>query len=310
MDHDRLFKQLLQTFFVEFVELFLPEIDAYLDRASIEFLDKEIFTDVISGERHEVDLVVKARFRGRDTFFLIHIENESSARGTISKRMFQYFARLYEKLDLAIYPVVLCSYDEPKVAAPDEHRIEFPDREVLRFSYRVIQLNRLDWRAFVKKPNPVAAALMAKMRIPVEDRPYVMLECVRMIATLKLSPAKQSLIHGFMSSYLRLSAAEMQVYNREVRQIESPDRETVMEYISQWEEIGEARGIAIGEARGEARGEAKILLRQLRRRFEGLAPDIEARISSLLSPKLESLADAILDFRELADLERWLSSQS
>src|SRR3954471_16572248 len=106
MDHDRLFKQLLQTFFLEFVELFLPEIYAYLDPTSIEFLDKEIFTDIVSGERHEVDLVVKCRFRGRETFFLIHIENESSARGTISKRMFRYFARLDEKYDIAIYPVV------------------------------------------------------------------------------------------------------------------------------------------------------------------------------------------------------------
>ncbi len=32
MDHDRLFKELLTTFFVEFLELFLPEIAAALDR--------------------------------------------------------------------------------------------------------------------------------------------------------------------------------------------------------------------------------------------------------------------------------------
>ena len=30
MDHDRLFKQLLTTFFVEFIELFLPELSAHL----------------------------------------------------------------------------------------------------------------------------------------------------------------------------------------------------------------------------------------------------------------------------------------
>jgi hypothetical protein len=41
MDHDRLFKQLLTTFFAEFVELFLPEISGYLDRDSIHFLDKK-----------------------------------------------------------------------------------------------------------------------------------------------------------------------------------------------------------------------------------------------------------------------------
>ena len=35
IDHDRLFKELLQTFFWEFVEAFLPEVAAYLDRASL-----------------------------------------------------------------------------------------------------------------------------------------------------------------------------------------------------------------------------------------------------------------------------------
>ncbi len=46
MDYDHLFKELLTTFFVEFVQLFLPDVAAYLDSASLEFLDKEIFTDV------------------------------------------------------------------------------------------------------------------------------------------------------------------------------------------------------------------------------------------------------------------------
>ncbi len=46
IDHDRLFKELLTTFFVEFLELFLPEVLAYLEDDSIEFIDKEVFTDV------------------------------------------------------------------------------------------------------------------------------------------------------------------------------------------------------------------------------------------------------------------------
>lgn len=32
MDHDRLFKELLTTFFVEFLDLFLPDVSAALDR--------------------------------------------------------------------------------------------------------------------------------------------------------------------------------------------------------------------------------------------------------------------------------------
>jgi len=43
MDHDRLFKELLTTFFVEFVDLFFSELAAYLNADSITFLDKEVY---------------------------------------------------------------------------------------------------------------------------------------------------------------------------------------------------------------------------------------------------------------------------
>ena len=53
IDHDRLFKELLSTFFVEFLELFFPDVSEYLERDSLVPMDKELFTDVTSGERYE-----------------------------------------------------------------------------------------------------------------------------------------------------------------------------------------------------------------------------------------------------------------
>ena len=45
MDHDRLFKELLTTFFGEFLALFLPEVSADMDRDFDAVpMDKEIFT--------------------------------------------------------------------------------------------------------------------------------------------------------------------------------------------------------------------------------------------------------------------------
>ena len=176
MDHDRLFKQLLREFFAEFLELFLPEVAGYVEAGSIEFLDKEIFTDLAAGERHEVDLLVKCRFRGRaggtggEAFFLVHVETQASAGPDFAERMFVYFARLSEKYRLPVYPIALLTYDAPQRAEPDTHRVSFPDLDVLAFKFRTIQLNRLSWRDFVRQPNPVAAALMAKMKIAPEDR--------------------------------------------------------------------------------------------------------------------------------------------
>ncbi len=61
IDHDRLFKELLSTFFVEFIELFFPDVMADLEPESVTFPNLEVFTDVTAGERYETDLLAQAR---------------------------------------------------------------------------------------------------------------------------------------------------------------------------------------------------------------------------------------------------------
>src|ERR1700722_13211942 len=114
INHDQLFKELLTEFFAEFIALFLPEVAAYLDTTALAFLDKEIFTDINVGERHEADLVVQAKFKGTDSCFLIHTETQAQSQADFPKRMFVYFARLHEKHQLPVYPIVLFSYGKPK----------------------------------------------------------------------------------------------------------------------------------------------------------------------------------------------------
>ncbi len=74
--------------------------------------------------------------------------------------------------------------------------------------------------------------------------------------------------------------------------------------------LGEARGIALGEARGEARGEAKVTLRLLDRRCGPLSAEQESAIRSLPLERLEALAEALLDFGGMADLNAWLAANA
>ncbi|BAY98903.1 hypothetical protein NIES37_28810 [Tolypothrix tenuis PCC 7101] len=160
IDHDRLFKELISTFFLEFLELFFPQVMAYLEPESLKFLDKEVFTDVTAGEQYEADLVAQIRFREQETFFLVHIENQSYPQADFGRRMFRYFARLFEKYALPVYPIVIFSYDTPRTPQTNIYRVEFPDKTVLEFNYGVVQLNQLNWRDFLQQENPVASALM------------------------------------------------------------------------------------------------------------------------------------------------------
>jgi len=294
MDHDRLFKQLLTTFFAEFVELFLPELSKYLRRDSIEFLDKEVFTDLTGGERHEVDLVVRARFEKTEAFFLIHIENQATRQPEFSQRMFRYFARLHEKFGLPVYPIALLSYDAPRTRERGEYEVRFPDRRVLSFRFRAIQLNRLNWRDFLRNPNPIAAALMTKMRIPTQDRPRVKLECLRMIVTLKLNPARTALIGDFMNSYLRLTDAEQFVYNQELDSVEPVQKRQLVAILDNLTEH-QIRGRLI-----------KISIAHLRHRFGNIPKKHERIIQLMPLNTLDQLTIAVLDFQDVKEAKAWI----
>jgi predicted transposase YdaD len=314
IDHDRLFKELLTTFFAEFVEAFLPDLNAYLDRDSIEFLDKEVFTDVTQGKKYESDLVVRARFQGKETFFLILVENQSTSQTGFPKRMFTYFARFYEKFDLPIYPVVIYSFKKPARRQPAVHRVSLPGFEVMRFRFRVVQLNRLRWRDYLGQPNPAATALMAKMKIAERDRIRVKLQCLRLIATLKLDPARAQLIAGFVHAYLRLSAQESPIFAREWETLSPEERKTMLTLTNEWIESGIERGIERGIEQGIAQGiaqsegrwrteEARALVLKLgEKRFGATSPAVVEALESASLEKLETLAERLLDVKSWEEL--------
>ena len=174
INHDQLFKELLTTFFVEFIELFFPEVLEYLDLDSITFVDKEIFTDLTKGQKKILDVIALTKFQGQDYSFLVHIENQSSNQTDFNQRMFRYFCSLFLKYNRPIYPIAVFSYDFPKRLEKDNFTLDFPHYKVLDFNYKVVQLNQLNWRDFLTQKNPVAAALMAKMNIAKRDRPKVL----------------------------------------------------------------------------------------------------------------------------------------
>jgi len=304
IDHDRLFKELIANFFMEFIELFLPEVRDYVEAGSVELLDKEVFTDITAGERHEVDLVAKVRFKGQDTCFLVHVENQAQPQSNFAKRMFAYFARLHEKHDLPVYPIAVFTYNTPFSLQPDSYQVTFPDRVVLNFQFRAIQLNRFRWQDFARKKNPAASALMAKMRIAPEDRARVKLECVRLLSTLKLNEAKAQVILGFVDSYLRLDQEEQARYGVELQKLEPVEREKVMEVTMSWREAALQEGLLLGKQEGML----SVITHQIETRFGQLDAATREQIERLNPDQLRDLADALLDFSRVEDLAKWLES--
>ena len=305
-DHDRLFKELLSTFFVEFLELFLPQVARLVNRDAIGFLPQEYFADLTAGETKIIDLLAQVQLAGQETGFLIHVENQASTQADFSRRMFFYFARLHQKYLQRIYPIVVFSFDEPHREEVHHYTVEFDDLKVVEFNFCSIQLNRLNWRDYLTQRNPIAAALMAKMRIEPADRPKVKAECLRLLATLRLDAARSQLISGFVDTYLQLSQPEELVFREEIDRLEETEREDVMQIVTSWMEQGIEQGLEQG-----AKQEARSLVLRLLTRQVGELPDlVKSQIDGLATDQLEALGEALLDFSGLPDLEAWLTEQT
>src|SRR2546427_576698 len=95
MPRDQLFKELLRSFFREFLELFFPAAAARLDFSRVEFLDREVFTDIPEGSRREPDLVARTyTLDGRPEIILVHVEVQAKVDRDFPYRMWEYYALL------------------------------------------------------------------------------------------------------------------------------------------------------------------------------------------------------------------------
>jgi hypothetical protein len=218
------------------------------------------------------------------------------------------FARLYDRYDQPIYPIALCSYPRPRRPAADRHELRAAQRTVLTFQYQVVQLNRMDWRAYLTTTNPAAMALMARMRIAPEDRWRVKAACLRLLAGAPLSGAQRRLIGQFVDIYLPLNAREEQALAAEVARLPGAAKEVVMELITSWERKGRAEGLREGRAEGLREGQRLVVERMLTRRFGALPSGVRERLATLTADELTALADALLDFTSLAEVEAWLAA--
>ncbi|MDG5789893.1 transposase [Evansella sp. AB-P1] len=256
-DHDRLFKELISTFFEEFMVLFFPEVHEQLDFTNTHFLSQEIFTDVTDGDKHEVDLLVETKLRGMDSLIIVHVESQASFQKQFNERMFIYFSRIFQKYRRKILPIAIFSYDTPK-DEPNALAINFPFVQVLNFNYLSIELKKKNWRDYIRSENPVAAALLSKMGYNKDERIEVKKEFFRIIIRLELDRARESLLTGFFETYLKLTDDEEYQFQEEVKAMDPKEAKKIMEVITSYErkgiEIGVEQGIEQGIEKGIEQG--------------------------------------------------------
>lgn len=301
IDHDRLFKELLETFFVDFVELFFPKAYEAIDLEHIKFLQQELFTDVTRGDKHRVDILVETRLKDEPGIVLVHVENQARTQSDFAERMFVYFSRLYQEHRCRILPIAVFSYPEIR-DEPDQFKLEFPFMPVLDFHFLTLELKKHNWRNYIRSNNPAAAALLSKMGYENQERVQVKLEFLRMLVNMELDPARMTLLTGFFETYLRLNETEERKLEEEMGKMDEKEVVKMIELTTSWEEKGRSKG----RIEGKIEGQASILIKQMKKKYNDFPLEIENQVRSLSEEKLEQLAEAIFDLKTIEDLRAFL----
>lgn len=305
IDHDRLFKELIRTFFAEFMELFFPEVHEEIDFNHVIFLSEEVFTDIVAGEKRKVDVLIETKLRTEEALIIVHFESQAQYQELFAERMFLYYSRLYEKYRKRIIPIAIFSYDEVR-DAPDRFEVTFSFKDILKFQFYIIELRRMNWRNFIKRDNPVAAALLSKMGYNKRDRVQVKMECLRMLLYLKLDPARMHLITGFFDTYLVLDDIEESKLWEELKVLDPKEEAKIVELKTNWEKIAESKGILKGKIEGKIEGERKILGKFIQAHFGEVSRGMLEQIGYLTDLDIiEHLTDQLFqnsDFEEAKTL--------
>ncbi|MCI1694305.1 Rpn family recombination-promoting nuclease/putative transposase [Aneurinibacillus aneurinilyticus] len=307
-DHDRLFKELLSTFFEEFMALFFPDAYEAIDFEHTSFLSEELFTDILKGEKRRVDLLVETHLRGEESLIIIHVEPQSYEQTSFHDRMFIYFSRLYEKYRRRILPIAIFSYDKVK-EEPDTLHISFPFFNVMTFQFLKVELRRKNWRDYIQQDNPIAAALLSKMGYTPEERVEVKKEFLRMLVRLEQDPARMTLLTGFFETYLQLSEEEEQHLRMELQKLDPNEEGRIMELTTSWHEKGRREGKQEGRQEGRQEGKREAVHVLLQAKFGDAAKALHEDIQKLtkdeyidelllkvtIAPSLQEVKDFIQD---------------
>ncbi|RDW17550.1 transposase [Oceanobacillus arenosus] len=273
--HDQLSKELINTFFKEFLEAFFPNVHDNIDFHAIKPLSEEVYTNVLKGKTRRLDIVIETTLKNTEVVVIIHVEPQSYKQDDFHERMYHYFSMLYNKYQKPIVPIAVFTYRENWEKS--QYTMEFPFFHVLTFNYMTLHLRKKNWREYIHSDNPAAAAaFMSQMGYTEDEKVQVKKEFLRMITRMQLDPAKQRIIYGYFETYLKLTKEEEEQLMAEVEKL--PEAEKIMEIPISYEE------------KGKEIGRKEVAIEMLKK---GLSIDLIVEVTHMDVKKIKKLKDQL-----------------
>ncbi|MDZ7854222.1 MAG: hypothetical protein U5L98_16700 [Halomonas sp.] len=300
-DFDSPWKEALEYYFPQFLELLLPEMHREIDwHRPHEFLDKElqqVVRDSDAGRRHADKLVKVFTLDGSETWVLIHVEVQGKADRRFNARMYRYYYRLQDKYPYQRLASVAILTDEANHQAIGYHEQQLWQTR-LTFSFPVVELQHVgrDRQSLENSANPFAVIVLAQLeahRTKGNDQDRLV---------TKFSLMKRLYQHGFtrveVLELLRLIdwmlALPPALEEKLEAQMARFEEEIQMSYVTSFERIAEKRG--------NQGGRVELLFKLLTLKFGELPSDIEARLARAEVDEIDRWAERVLTANSLDEI--------
>ena len=310
-EYDSPWKDILESYFEDFMAFFFPEIHAEIDwTRGYVFLDQELSQITRDAEvgKKVVDKLVKVwKLTGEETWVLLNVEIQSQEESVLGERVFTYFYRLKDKFNLPIASLVILGDDRSNWRPSTFSQSLWGCR--IEFEFPIVKLLDYEsqWADLEASRNPFAIVTMAHLktkstRKDLQSRKEWKFRLTRMLYEQGYERQDIVKLYRFLDWILELPNDLKQAFHEDLARYE---QERQMPYVTDIERMGEARGEARGEQRGEQR-QRSFILRQLTRRIGIVPKNLGDRIQDMSIDQLEILGEDLLDFGGLNDLIAWI----
>jgi len=295
--HDQLFKELLQEFLPEFVSLFFPETASGIDWSDVEFLNPELFTDLLEGSRRTLDLIARVRTQaGEPELLLLHVEVESDPRNEFPARMFDYYCVLRLRRRLPVLPIAVYLKPGHGGITRGEYVETLLDFPIVNFQYHLVAIPDVP-REKLPTDNPVRHALAPLLKGRGERPVELLREAYTGIAHTGRDPARQVLLAHLAETYAGLRAGEIAELRASLADYEDQE---VRKMTTIWHDLGREEG----REEGRAEGVRSSILQLLEARFGPLPAGIETALARVVDE--EVLRTLIVPASRTSSLDEFL----
>ncbi len=280
--YDSPWKDILQTYFEEFMQFFFPAAHVQIDwTREIQFLDKEleeVTKDAEIGRRFADKLVKLYLKNGKEEWLLVHVEVQAQEEQEFPARMYTYNYRIYDNYKKSVVSIGVLGDSNPNWC-PSQFgyslfgctlNFEFPIVKLIEYQQRLAEIEN--------DRNPFATVVMAHLtalntKSDRNERKIQKLALVRRLYEQGLE--KQDILNllAFIDWMLTLPPNLEAEFKLEVRQLEEGRR---MKYVTTFERDARKEGKKEGKKEALIKGISLGLRLKFGDKGQDLLPEIEA----------------------------------